>query len=228
MGTALSHSRLSTYNQCPKKFQLQFLEKTFPEETKSHHLIRGDNVHKALENYVIKKLAGEKYTPAMLPEVDNTIPLIDRFFTQYDEIHPESQVSVNNQFSKVDWFSSDSYYRAIIDLLALRKNDGLAIDWKTGKVRDYDSDGYGQLHLTSAIILSIYPNIEQLSTAYVFVDHKKTDKIIVRRDELPVLLKHFHSEYDKVNSDKEFKPKTNEFCKWCPATKQQCPYSRKL
>lgn len=228
MGIALSHSRLSTYQQCPRKFKLQFLDKAFPEEGKSIHLVRGDNVHKALENYVIKRMSGQAIIDTMLPEVERTIPLIETFFKQYDHIHPESQVSVNEKFEKVDWFSKDSYFRAIIDFLAIRGKDALAVDWKTGKVRDYDDNGGGQLHLTSTIVLSIMPEVEVVSTAYVFVDHKKTSKIDVHRSELPKLLDHFHGEYRKVNADTEFKPQTNEFCKWCAATKAQCPYSRKL
>ena len=228
MAIALSHSRLSTYQQCPRKFKLQFLDKAFPDEGKSVHLVRGDNVHKALEAYVIQRLSGMPGMNTGLPEVENTKPLIEKLFATYDSVHPESQVSVNEKFEKVDWFSKDSYYRAIIDFLGLRKEEAIAVDWKTGKVRDYDDNGGGQLHMTSTIVLSIFPEIKKVTTVYVFVDPKKTSKIDVDRSELPKLLDHFHGEHRKVNADTEFNPKTNEFCKFCPATKSQCPYSRKL
>lgn len=55
---ALSWSRLSDYQQCPLKFKLKYIEKDkmFKEdESQSPHLVRGSNVHKALENYVVQK-----------------------------------------------------------------------------------------------------------------------------------------------------------------------------
>ena len=46
---ALSYSRLSDFNQCPRKFYLKYVEKAanfqMKQEDKSIHLVRGDNVH---------------------------------------------------------------------------------------------------------------------------------------------------------------------------------------
>lgn len=225
---ALSHSRLSTYQQCPLKFKLQFLDKAFPAEEESPHLVRGGNVHKALENYIIKKQVGEQGIPvSALPEVESTKPLIDNLFNTFEKVDPEAQVSVNNRWQKIEWFSKDSYYRAIIDVIARGGSRVFVGDFKTGKIRDYDGWG-GQLHLTATITFHIFPEVEQVDTVYLYVDHKKTHKVTFMRDELPKLTEHFDKQYEIVNNDKDFKPKTNEFCKWCPATKAQCPYSRKL
>lgn len=234
MGIALSHSRLSDYNQCPLKFKLKYLDKSpkFKEdESKSPHLVRGSNVHKALENYVVQKTApGMEVKITSLPEVESTKPFVDRFLENYDVVIPETQIAIDKNWQRVEWFSKDAYYRVIYDLIALRKTDIQIVDYKTGKFRDYDTgpSGKGQLHLSGAIGLYLWPDVPEVITTYAYVDHRKTiPKKFVQEDKVE-LRAHFDAEYEKVNSDDKFKPTVNEFCKWCPATRDDCPYSRKL
>lgn len=227
---ALSWSRLSDYQQCPLKFRLKYIDKVFKFDDKSPHLIRGSNIHEGLETYVIKCIAGQKSGVKMmsqLPEVRNTVPLIDRIMQQYPDVQPEAQVAVNDRYQMVDWFSKDAYWRAIIDLTCLNNAECLVIDWKTGKVRDY-LDEFGQLHLTALIIMMAKPEIQKIRVAYVYVDHKEIKDIEVTRAMIPELKEHFDSEHMRMNADHEFKAIPNEFCKWCEAVKAQCPYSRKL
>lgn len=230
---ALSWSRLSDYQQCPLKFKLKYIDKNpkFKEDSsKSPHLVRGTNVHAALENYVIQRTSGQEVTISSLPEVENTKPFIDRFVDNYDTVIPETQIAINKNWERVEWFSSDAYYRAILDLIAIRATDIQIVDYKTGKFRDYDGGptGKGQLHLSAAIGLHLWPQIDDLRTSYAYVDHKQIiAKKFTQLDKIP-LREHFDEMHDKVNSDQTMKPCVNEFCKWCPATKDICPYSRKV
>lgn len=231
---ALSWSRLSDYNQCPLKFRFKYLDKNakFKEdESSSPHLVRGSNVHKALENYVVQKTSDQPVKITSLPEVEQTKPFADRLLDNYTTVIPETQIAVNKNWERVEWFARDAYYRAIFDLIAIRPDHIAVIDWKTGKIRDYDGgpSGKGQLHLAGGIALHLWPSVPKISTAYVYVDHKQTlAKDFTQEADRAALREHFDAEHEKVNADKEFKPKVNEFCKWCPATRDMCPYSRKL
>lgn len=232
---ALSWSRLSDYNQCPLKFKMKYIDKNakFKEdESASPHLVRGSNVHKALENYVVQKTSNGELEVKItsLPEVETTKPFVDRFINNYDQVIPETQIAINNLWQRVEWFDRDAYYRAIFDLIALRSTDVQIIDYKTGKMRDYDGgpSGFGQLHLSGAIALSLWPDVPEVTTTYAYVDHRQTVTKRFTQDDKDRLVNHFKGEYDKVNADDKFKPTVNEFCKWCPATRDMCPYSRKL
>lgn len=235
MTIALSWSRLSDYQQCPLKFKLKYIEKSplFKEDgTKSVHLVRGSNVHKALEDYVVAKTDPyNEYVPVVssLKEVESTKPWVDNFINNYNQVLPETQIAVNKDWKRVEWFSSDAYYRAILDLIAIRPSDIFIGDYKTGQFRDYDPpDGKGQLHLAGAICLALWSEIPSIKVAYAYVDHKKIiDKNFTQDDRAP-LIAHFDKQSEIVNADKEMRPTPNEFCKWCPATKAMCPYSRKL
>lgn len=232
---ALSHSRLSDFQQCPLKFKLKYMDKAenfqMKQEDKSIHLVRGDNIHKALENYLIKRKSGENDVGASsLPEVEQTKPLIEKLVGLFgiDNVHPEAQVSINDAWKQVDWFDRESYYRAIFDLICLSDDVAMIGDYKTGKFRDYaPASGKGQLELASAIALSLWP-VKEVKTMYIYVDHKKTIQKTYTQDNRIELVDYFNSQHEAVNTEANFDPKANDFCKWCEATKAQCPKSRKL
>ena len=234
---ALSHSRLSDFNQCPRKFKLKYIDKAknmlIDDANKSVHLVRGQNVHKALENYVIKRKEGYpanlEYSKN-LPEVNAAVPLIEKYIANFgiDNVHPERQICVDSSWNSDQWFSKQAYYRAIFDLISISSSAVVISDYKTGKFTDYTPDsGYGQLELSAAIALSIW-DVEAVNTEYLYVDHKKSVvKTYSQKDKIQ-LVEHFDSELIKVNEEQNFDPKKNQFCKWCDATKDQCPNSPKV
>ena len=232
---ALSHSRLSDFNSCPLKFKLKYMDKApnfqMKQEDKSIHLVRGDNIHKALEAYLLKRKAGEQNVPeSSLAEVESTKPIIENLIDIFgiDNVHPEAQVSINADWKQVEWFDKSSYYRAIFDLISLGSNLALIGDYKTGKFKDYAPDnGMGQLELSSAIGLSLW-DVDQIKTIYFYVDHKKTIQKTYTKADKNRLVDHFVKEHDKVNAEENFDPKSNQFCGFCEATKKQCKFSRKL
>ena len=237
--TQLSHSRLSTYQQCPRKYYLQFIEKSFPDDSDNPHFVRGNAIHGQIEDYIIWKnvllntnpwnQAPSK--PEMRQEAQNAVPIIDKLFAQGFDVMPEQKVAVNDQWEKTGWLDRDVRWRGIFDALGLKKvaaaTKAALMDWKTGKVRDYGGWG-GQLHLSSTILFSIRPEIEEITNAYMYVDHRHTYPIKFKREELPQLQGHFDDEWRKVDEDETYDPKVNRYCGWCPATKSQCPYSRNL
>jgi len=230
---ALSHSRLSDFNQCPRKFWHKYIGKTpnflIDDKNKSVHLVRGGNVHKALENFVIDLKDGKTPKVSSLSEVEQTKPLIQKYISMFGlhNVYPESQISVNKDWKQVDWFSKASYYRAIFDLIALNSETVLIVDYKTGKFKEYNPGGPGQLELSAAIALSLY-DVPKVMTMYAYVDHKQVITKDFDRSKKNELTDHFDAELIKVNEEKNFDPKRNEFCSWCEATKAQCKFSRKL
>lgn len=229
---ALSWSRLSDFLQCPLKFRHKYILKTpnFTFMEDSPHLVRGTNVHKALENYIIKKTSGQEGIPvSSLAEVEATKPLIDNFIRGYTSVMPEQQIAVNQSWTQVGWFDKPAYYRAIYDLVAINKSNVVIGDFKTGKFKDYSESGYGQLELSAAISLNLWPEIPKVDTLYIYVDHKKTiTRSFTQAEDRERLTVHFTKMHETVNMEEDFDPKPNQFCNFCPATKLQCKFSKKL
>lgn len=213
--------------QCPRKFQLKYIAKAFKEEEKSIHLIKGTQIHKQLEDYVLAKKGQIIEPPGYSPEVKQALPLVDRIMGAYEYVHPEAQVACDVNWKPTEWFGKNTAWRAIFDLSALNETYGLIGDYKSGKVYNY-TDECGQLHLSSCVALNRFDKLEYVDVAYFYVEHKKTEKIRITRDELPAIQSYFDGKYAEVQAETEWKPKVNEFCKWCPATQKQCPFSRKL
>lgn len=233
---SLSWSRLSDYNQCPRKFRLKYIDKVFKEEEKSIHLQKGAELHKQLEDYVLARLGHGQMPIGFAPQVQQTIPIIDGFFASGYQVYPEAQVSAGRNWQPLEWFDKSTMYRAIWDVIAIKDTVFIG-DYKSGKVYDYGKD-YGQLHLSGAIALHRFPDKPAVDVAYLYIEHKHTVSFRIYRDEayrrkpedvhLSMVQTHFENEFEKVQKDTEFKPTPNEFCKWCPANKTQCQFSRKL
>lgn len=231
---ALSWSRLSTYQQCPLKFHLSYISKSFPPETeKSIHLIKGEQLHKQLEDYVIAKNGGVMPL-GFSPEVRSTLPYVDKLFSLYTSVHPEAQVACDITWKPAEWFDKTVAWRAIWDVVGLRPQTCFIGDWKSGKMWPYGStkaDGtpnYGQLHLSAAIALKRFEDVPEVNSAYVWIEHQKVTPIKVTREELPQVIDHFEAEFQRVQMEKAWDPTPNDNCRWCPATKTQCKFSRKL
>lgn len=224
---ALSWSRLSTYLQCPLKFHLSYISKSFKQEEKSIHLIKGEQLHKQMEDYILAKNGAAAMPLGFSPEVRETLPYVDKLYTLYDAIHPEAQVACDINWRPTEWFGKDVAWRAIWDASCLKATTCFLPDWKSGKVYPLGDD-YGQLHLSAVIALERWAEVPEVNAAYVYIEHKKVVPIKVTRAQLPEVRGYFEGEFQKVQLETKWDPTPNDNCKWCPATKGQCKFSRKL
>lgn len=237
---ALSWSRLSTFMQCPKKFHLQFISKSFKEEEKGVHLIKGEELHKQLEMYVMAKNGHGTMPLGFSPSVRETLPYVDKLYSLYDQVFPEAQLACDMGWKPTDWFGADTAWRAIWDVTGLKQNTCYIGDYKSGKVYPI-GDTYGQLHLSAVMGLHRFQEVPEVTAAYIYIEHKKIDPVRVTREptdqvdakgkpvpHLKQVQVYFEGWFERVQREKEFAPTINENCKYCQATRAQCQYSRKL
>ena len=237
---ALSWSRLSTFMQCRKKFHLQFISKTFKEEEKSVHLVKGEELHKQLEDYALAK-NGQKAMPlGFSPSVRETLPYVDKLFDLYDAIYPEAQLASDVKWQPTDWFGPTTAWRSIWDVTGLRPETCFIGDYKSGRIYPY-GEGFGQLHLSAVMGLNRFKDVPEVTAAYIYIEHKKVEPVRLTREptgevdakgrKVPHLAEvqvYFDDWFEKVQMEKEFAPTANDNCKYCQATRAQCQYSRKL
>lgn len=238
---ALSWSRLSTYKQCPLKFYLQFITKTFREEEKGIHLIKGEQLHKQMEDYVNARNGLATMPLGFSPEVQQTIPYVDKVMKLYTSVHPEAQIACREDWTPTEWFAKDTAWRAIWDLTALAPTHVYIGDYKSGKIYPY-GEGFGQLHLSAVIGLNKWKEVPMVDATYIYMEHKKITPIKVFRDpnhgqtdergrpypHLQQVQEYFDEEFQKVQMEKTWDPTPNDNCKYCQATRAQCKFSRKL
>lgn len=234
MAMAISWSRWSDFDQCPRKFFLKYVDKAanFKEDPsqKSIHLVRGQQLHKQLENYVMWKIdqsqAIETPRPAMSPETESVTPLIDQLMATSIAVLPETQLAINAEWKQVEWFGRTAAIRAILDLIAIRADHAIIWDYKSGKYKPY-ADECGQLHLSAAMIIAI-KGLDYVDVSYLFLDERKPEGIRVTQEQAQRVIKIFDERRDRVNTEVKWDPKRNDFCGFCEATKAQCHHSKKF
>ena len=217
---AWSWSRIECFEQCPRKFELQNIIKAsnfkFIENETTK---RGKRVHKDLEN----ALLGQP-----LPEdLAHVKPIVDRILAKFPDVQPERKVSWDKDFKPTSYFNTDrTMFRAELDVLAVNGKMAIIYDWKTGKVRDKPD----QLRLYAAVIFILYPEVETVHTAFIFVDHQEIKDAIYHRNQFEKMWSNFEERADLIlaaHEEGRWPPRKNYLCNWCPATPAQCPYGDK-
>jgi hypothetical protein len=229
MAIALSWSRLSDYLQCPLKFKLKYLTKEFPPEDfeKSVHLVKGAQYHKQLEDYVLAKNGQAPMPIGFSKEIQETLPYVNKLYNIFQAVHAEAQVACTADWKATEWFGGNVGWRAIWDVTGLSADTCFIGDYKSGKIYDYGS-GYGQLHLSAVIGLNRFPQVEEIRTAYIYIEHKHVMPVTIKRSEVAPVQQYFEERFRQVQNEVAWEPTRNEFCKYCAATQKQCRYSRKL
>lgn len=215
-----SYSRLNDFETCPKMFHEKHILKSVPYDDTSPHLVKGRDYHEKLERavkQVIRQGGG-----GFPKEIIGVIPLIQDLVNHArgasDEplFLTEQQRAMREDLKETGWFDKDVWVRVIWDWLIV-PGDGTAvvIDWKTGKPWP---DG-GQLKLFAAAAMAAYPDIQQVDTAYVYVEHKKVTKERYTREEYAQIWDEFGERSELIQLANESgnwpaKP-TQMGCRWC-------------
>jgi hypothetical protein len=207
---AWSYSRLTNYEQCPKKFWHLSVQKDF-KEPESEAMRYGNQVHKALEERVSKNVP----LPAHLTHLE---PVAAKFANAPGEKYAELQLAVDENFAPTTWFARNVWARAIIDLAIVNGDKALIVDWKTGKM----SDDFTQQQVAACMFMIYYPQVVSMDLMYYWIkDKKPTVRTLTREDTnnvwSPVMRR--VRKYVAAHEQTDFPPRPSGLCKkHCPIT----------
>lgn len=216
---AWSYSSLTAFETCPKRFYITRVAKLVREgETEATRW--GNQVHKALE-YRIRD-----GTP--LPPIMATYePIAARVSSMDGKVLTETEIALTSGFKETGWFASDAWVRGILDLTVVKDDRALILDWKTGK-RKTASD---QLRLFAALALAKYEHVDKVSTGFVWLKEKKTDKEHFSRDDVPGIWEEFSCRVRRLElayENDNWPPKPSGLCRsWCPVGRSNCEFCGK-
>lgn len=161
---AWSHSRIDAYLTCPRKLYEVAIAKNYKEDF-GEAANWGSKVHAALDRRL--RLGAElpsnmsQYEP-MAESVETLAAVINA------EIHTELALAVDQNLKPCGWKDWDiCWVRCALDVCLVNKEAGkaVAIDWKTGKMKDDDR----QLALQAAMVFRHYPEIHEVRSAYCWL-----------------------------------------------------------
>lgn len=246
-----SHSRLSTFEQCPLKYKLRYIDKIKPEIEKTIEAHLGSAVHDTLEwiyNYV-------KENPDKSPNLDE---IISYYINAWQKDLTEDILIVKKQFTQKDYlnkgiqFLADYYQRhypfkdgtiecekeitinldentqikGFIDRLVynLEKDHYEIHDYKTANnlPTQEKMDQDRQLALYSIAIKELYGEDKEVVLIWHYLAYNH--QIISKRtkEQLENLKKETKQLIESIRQTRVFLPNKSVLCEWCEY-KSICP-----
>jgi hypothetical protein len=206
------------YNTCPRQYDLTKNKKVIPY-TETEATRWGSEVHGALERYILapdeerlekRFSAYQKYA--------------DKIKDMGGELFIERQVALTRNLTPTDFEDENAWCRGVLDVCVVSGEKAFVADWKTGKIRP-DSD---QLKLFAGFVMELHPEVTQVKTAYIWLNHGRATTETYKRSDLYGIWKHFMTKAGKLESSYEknrWVPKPSGLCNgWCGAGKANCEF----
>ena len=211
-----SFSSMSTFDNCPKQYELTYVRPVIPyQETEA--TLWGTAVHEALEHYARDGVPlKEKFLPYK--------KYADKILSLPGEPFFEREFALTRNLEPCDFKAPNAWCRGIIDIGVIHNEKAFAGDWKTGKVRP-DSD---QLMLFAGFVLHTYPQVESVKTAYIWLASGKITSKTYTRGDLSAIWEHFIRKAERLEgayvSDR-WHQKPSGLCNgWCGAGRANCNF----
>ena len=215
-----SYSKVSTYVECPRKFKFQYVDGIRTPFMDNHVFEKGRYFHAALENHPTRLVPEFKYkeNEARRDELVSQVAAIlssEKVLRLLDScIRREYRFFLDSGLRYASKKSKDIFFKGIIDFIGQTEPGSIDIvDWKSGKTKSGSLD---QLRFYSIWAFEAFKNIDaiRLSLFYLEDDQEKTET--VTRDDHAEIKENFLETVGRIESDVEYKKKTNKGCEYCP------------
>lgn len=210
-----SFKRLSTYESCNYRAQLEFIDKR-PQPTTTDRTAaeRGNAVHNAAEHYV----RGESplITELLTPLVIERINLYKAGYAE-GRVVVEQEWGFNRDWQPTGWFAPDVWLRTKCDIV-IDEGDLIEVaDWKTGK-REGNEVKHTQQGLLYAINALIkYPQAMRVRTRFIYTDESKEKVLEHSRLATMRMLPSWDARARAMTQATVFPAKPNKMnCRFCP------------
>lgn len=201
---AWTYSQLEKFETCPKQYYHVRVKRDVIEPP-TEHTKWGEEVHTALEHRVMHG------TP--LPEgMQQWEGIAAKLCALPGTKLCEYKMAVDNNFKQTGW--KTAWTRGIADLVVINGKKAAVFDHKTGKRKLTE-----QLSLYAAYVFIHFPEVEEVTTGFIWLKEKKIDKETFHRDQLHEIWQGFLPRVIKLESayDRDSWPaRPSGLCKgWC-------------
>jgi putative RecB family exonuclease len=250
-----SHSRLSTFEQCPQKFKFSYIDKVETEILRTIETYMGDIVHQTMEKLYkdlkFLKLNTKEELLAFYNDLweknwderilivkakdyskDNYKRLGERMISEYyARYYPFNEGKVLGLETQDFLDLNDEYKIHIrIDRLMMKEDGVYEIhDYKTNsslkKQSELDEDR--QLAVYAMGVKSMYPDAKEVVLVWHFLAFDKEMRSTRTTEQLIDLKKEILELIEKINKEKEYKANQSALCDYCEF-KSLCPLWKHL
>jgi putative RecB family exonuclease len=246
--TSFSHSKLTTYQQCPQKYKFRYIDE-IPPPVRSIELHLGDSVHRALEKLYADATRGqthscdeilafyqqkwdEGYTAQMRIVRSGTTAKTyleigrQMLLTYHRSFYPFTQSTTLELEQKFAYpLSENREIRGIIDRLARAGDGSLEIhDYKTSRRLPNSSQVTSdtQLALYELALRHRWPEARRISLIWHYLAFGKEIQITKTAPQLETIKQNTLGLINRIESTTTFPTQVTPLCDWCEY-KEICP-----
>ena len=246
-----SYTSLSTFKQCPLKYRYRYIDHIKPE-IDFIEAFMGKCVHKVLETFYDPSTIGQTFELddhlcyldhiwKWMPNPHIRYAREGQTANQYQEIGERCISNYFKRYAPLDHIGTIGIEMKVelpnitkghsiigyIDRLSYASKDRGVVeihDYKTSKHlpsrKELLKDR--QLSLYQAAVEGMYPDAERIELVWHYLYHDKELRLKRNHEELNQIMDEVLYSIDKIELEKEFKPRAGFLCKWCPY-QYMCP-----
>jgi ATP-dependent exoDNAse (exonuclease V) beta subunit len=211
-----SYSAIKLFENCPLRYYRQRVTKEVKDEDNEYTLY-GSRIHKALEN----KLAKQEDLPKDMQKYEPLCDAITRAAVGGDLL-VEYQMTLNGNLEPTGWFAKDAWLRSVLDVLVVKNDRAIVLDWKTGKRRP----DFFQMQIFAAQVFKVYPDVTTVDTSLVWLQTMAQDQERFERKDANLLWRDILGRIKRIELAAEndtWTAKPSGLCKFCPC-RHDCEY----
>jgi putative RecB family exonuclease len=244
LGTLYSHSRLASFENCPKQFEFRYVQK-IPSETESIEAFVGKRVHEILERLYLfvrrgqvpgvekvvdryQALWEETYDPERVRIVRDDTPLayyrelgeacVRGYYLRHYPFDADETLGIEKRV--VFPLDTDGAYRmqGIVDRISRARDGAIEIhDYKTGaRVPSQNVlDRDRQLALYQIGLSAQYGEDVPYRLVWHYVAKRQTRVSTRTPEELEALRRSTIERIDEIEAATEYPPRKIALCRWC-------------
>lgn len=227
---AWSWSRLNRYRKCQlQSFWMDYAPKAEKVVEPPNPIFeKGKIMHSSMESALKKGTplpAGMPVPGGQIVDLSHLEGVVSSLRNS-ERLWVENQLAFDKNLRPTSWFGKDAWCRVIWDAAGKNSNKINMIDWKSGRPKAEPE----QLELFAASVLTALPEIEEVHTHYVFLEHKKYTHDVFYKSAANHIWQKFGEEAERIQISYEtghWEPDPGDFkCRYCPVPKSKCQYSQ--
>lgn len=206
-----SYSSISTFKQCPAKFNYAYnLKVKMERQPPSPAMERGSKVHDSVEQYLLG--ASEFLHPDIHKNYGQWMMSVR---SDYKKLLPEFKWGITWEMKPCDYDDPACMIHGFIDLLAIPHNDDANLDifeWKTGGIYP---EHHGQIHKYSVAMMCYYEDRPGVDATLTYFDKQDYKKIHYPRTMMFEYKPMLRREIGSIADATRFPTMPSFKCKWC-------------
>lgn len=218
--TPYSHSKITSYENCPRAFKFKYIEK-IRIVLNPIHFEKGNFYHEVLENYPDKQVDFKwKYNDEFkqkqfiqnirdfikTPHVKNL--LANRFAA-------ELEFKFNKDLIPTDTIKWNSGLYGYIDYIGKDGDEIFIVDWKSKDHGERFPTNKKQLQMYAAWIFAIRPTLQKVTCEFAYIENKTFESFTYTREDGERFKEDIINRINTIESDHSFNKNVRKECQGC-------------